>query len=107
MKEVFQRNMGKDFYKSRSEQLAIELDGFVKTGMIKENQKDYWLEKDAEVKDLKLGNFQFWKSMINSAGWIILIMPLICVGIAPLFAGEYQTGADSLLFTMRYGKNSW
>ena len=62
MKEVFQRNMGKDFYKSRSEQLAIELDGFVKTGMIKENQKDYWLEKDAEVKDLKLGNFQFWKA---------------------------------------------
>lgn len=105
MKEVFQRNMGKDFYKSRSEQLAIELDGFVKTGMIKGNQKDYWLEKDAEVKDLKLGNFQFWKSMINSAGWIILIMPLICVGIAPLFAGEYQTGADSLLLTMRYGKN--
>lgn len=50
MKEVFQRNMGKDFYKSRSEQLAIELVGFVKTGMIKENQKDYWLEKDAEVK---------------------------------------------------------
>ena len=85
IKEVFQKSMGKDFYKSRSAQLAIELDGFVKTGMILDSQKDYWIKKDEQVRDLKLGSFQFWKDMIDSAGWIMLIMPLICVGIAPMF----------------------
>lgn len=34
-----------------------------------------------------------------------LIIPLICVGTAPVFAGEYQSRADSLLLTMRYGKS--
>lgn len=105
IKEVLQKSMGKDFYKSRSAQLAIELDGFVKTGMILDSQKDYWIKKDEQVRDLKLGSFQFWKDMIDSAGWIMLIMPLICVGIAPMFAGEYQTGAASMLLTMRYGKS--
>lgn len=105
MKEVFQKSIGKDFYQSRSEQVRIALDRSVKYGIILEDQKDYWLKKDAQVKDLKLGNFRFWRNMIDSAGWIILIIPLICVGTAPVFAGEYQCRADSLLLTMRYGKS--
>ena len=68
--------------------MRIALDRSVKNGIILEDQKDYWLKKDAQVKDLKLGNFRFWKNMIDSAGWIILIIPLICVGTAPVFAGE-------------------
>ena len=105
MKEVFQKSIGKDFYESRREQVRTALDRSVKNGIILEDQKDYWLKKDAQVKDLKLGNFRFWKNMIDSAGWIILIIPLICVGTAPVFAGEYQSRADSLLLTMRYGKS--
>ena len=32
-------------------------------------------------------------------------MMVACIGIAPVFAGEYQTKCDSLLLCMRYGKS--
>ena len=32
-------------------------------------------------------------------------MVIVCVGIAPVFAGEYQSKCDSLLLSMRFGKN--
>ena len=32
-------------------------------------------------------------------------MMLICIGIAPIFAGEYQSKCDSLILCMKYGRS--
>lgn len=42
---------------------------------------------------------------MDSGSWIVFIMIIICIGIAPVFAGEYQSKSDSLLLTTRYGKS--
>ena len=35
--------------------------------------------------------------ILDTLTWPVLIMMLICIGIAPIFAGEYQSKCDSLI----------
>lgn len=68
-------------------------------------EADWWNEKDQEVGKYTYGYAQGWQKILTTGSWIILVMIIVCVGAAPVFAGEYQTKCDSLLVTMRYGKN--
>ncbi len=43
--------------------------------------------------------------ILDALTWPVLIMMIICIGIAPIFAGEYQSKCDSLILCMKYGKS--
>lgn len=108
LKEIFETNLGKDFYQARRENLEASTDYFVGRGLITEAQKEYWMDKDKQVTIDRFGPFESfagWGCILQSAQWAVLIMLLVCVGTAPVFSGDYQTGEDSLLLTMRYGKS--
>jgi len=105
LKETYEENIGKDFYKARSERTEQWLNIKVNQQLLTEKEKEYWLEKDSKVGIYEYGNFKGWRSILDSTSWLVLIMIVICIGIAPVFAGEYQTKTDSLLLSMRYGKN--
>lgn len=74
-------------------------------GLLKNIEKEYWLEKDSKIQTYEYGYYKGWSSILDSSSWLILIMIVICIGIAPIFAGEYQTKTDSLLLTLKCGKN--
>lgn len=43
--------------------------------------------------------------ILDALTWPVLIMMIICIGIAPIFSGEYQSKCDSLILCMKYGKS--
>lgn len=68
-------------------------------------EADYWKEKVKDSVEYKSGYFKGWSMILDAMTWPVLIMMIICVGIAPIFAGEYQSKCDSLILCMKYGKS--
>lgn len=107
LKEIFALSQGKDFYQSRKESIEDRLDFSIERENITGEQKDYWVAKDSQVKIRQYAPqevFTGWKYILVSLQWVILVMLLVCVGIGPVYSGEYASGEDALLLTMRYGK---
>ena len=78
----------------------------MKIGSVTKEQAQYWMEK-VEGYPIIYGKATAWEGILggNNASWILLIMLVVCIGAAPVFAGEYQSRADSILLCMRYGKS--
>ncbi|SHJ89169.1 ABC transporter permease [Hespellia stercorisuis] len=105
LKESFEAGMNTDFYSARKERVKEWLQMKERRGLLKGIEKEYWLEEDAGVPTYVYGYYKGWEDILNSSSWLILIMIVICIGTAPVFAGEYQTKSDSLLLSLKYGKN--
>lgn len=105
LKESFENGVNSDFYSERKERVNEWLEIKENQGLLKSIEKGYWLEKDEQIQTYKYGYYKGWGSILNSSSWLILIMIVICIGVAPVFAGEHQTKSDSLLLTLKYGKN--
>lgn len=105
MKEIFEQNMGTDFYEAGSERIGENLTRYVRSGYLTEAEADWWNDKSGEPAEYTGGYSKAWEDLLNSISWILLVMMVVCIGIAPMFAGEYQTKCDSLLLSMRYGKS--
>lgn len=105
IRDNFKTNYGKDFYQARTRKIKEWMDINVRFGVLKESETSYWIKKDAQVGDFQYGYYQGWRQILNNIQWIILIMMIVCIGIAPIFAGEYQSKSDSLILCMKYGKN--
>lgn len=106
MKTIFEENYRKDFAQScvqrKQEMITYEM----KNGSVTKEQAQYWMEK-VEGYPIIYGKATAWEGILggNNASWILLIMLVVCIGAAPVFAGEYQSRADSILLCMRYGKS--
>lgn len=105
LKETFENNLNVDFDFARNERVNEWLQIKENQGLLKNVEKTYWLEKDSQIQTYKYGYYKGWNSILDSASWLIMIMIVVCIGTAPIFAGEYQTKSDSLLLTLKYGKN--
>lgn len=102
--DILRQSLDKDFYQARTERLQEDL-SVLYPDTITASEADWWNEKDQKVGEYTYGYAQGWQKILTTGSWIILVMIIVCVGTAPVFAGEYQTRCDSLLLTMRYGKN--
>ena len=105
MRDVFLQSRGKDFSEARKERVWENLENAVSRGEITAAEADWWDTKDDTVGEMSYVYNRAWWEIINSASLIILVMLVVCIGTAPVFAGEYQSKCDSLLLSMRYGKN--
>ena len=103
--DTLQKSVGVHFYDARSERLMERLTTLYQNGTITAEEADWWVEKDASVDEYIFGYSKAWQQILTTGSWIVLIMVIVCVGIAPVFAGEYQSKCDSLLLSMRFGKN--
>lgn len=97
MKEVEQ------FYLKRQEQLITYMDTIgMSDKVIQEVSK-----QDAKIKTPLLfgytGGYTNYFNLSSNLGLTISFVLAIC--IAPIFCGEYTTGADQLILSSKYGKN--
>ena len=99
------KSLGVDFYEARSDRLMETLTTLYQNGTITAEEADWWVEKGSSVDEYTFGYSKAWQQILTTGSWIVLIMVIVCVGIAPVFAGEYQSKCDSLLLSMRFGKN--
>ena len=96
-RQLFEKNFGKDFYEARKERVQERLTYYVNQGSVTPSEADWWDEQDDKVGEYTYGNYKVWDILISNLPWILFIMMIVCVGIAPVFAGEYQSKCDSLL----------
>ena len=104
-RQLFEGNLGKDFYEARKERVQERLTYYVNLGSVTPSEADWWDEQDDKVGEYTYGNYKVWEILISNLPWVLFIMMVICVGIAPVFAGEYQSKCDSLLLCMKHGKH--
>lgn len=104
-RQLFEKNFGKDFYEARKERVQERLTYYVNQGSVTLSEADWWDEQDDKVGEYTYGNYKVWEILISNLPWILFIMMIVCVGIAPVFAGEYQSKCDSLLLCMKHGKH--
>ena len=106
MKEVFEENLGRDIFQARLDRDNNRIDLYVKRGMITDKQAEYWKEQVKKIQDpLTVGYYDGWKQIYYAGNWAVIIMMIVVIGVAPVFAGEYQSKFDSLLLCMKHGKN--
>ncbi len=104
-RQLFEKNFGKDFYEARKERVQERLTYYVNQGSVTLSEADWWDEQDDKVGEYTYGNYKVWDILISNLPWVLFIMMIVCVGIAPVFAGEYQSKCDSLLLCMKHGKH--
>lgn len=104
LKDSFENGLGKDYYQKRSQNTQIWLENKVNKNEITPKQMEYWISQDNKVGQYTYGYCEGWKAILSTLTWPVLIMMIICIGISPIFAGEYQSKCDSLVLCMRFGK---
>lgn len=70
-----------------------------------DTQKDYWRNKASEINTpLQYGYYEGWNVIISSFEILIFAILAVCICIAPVFSGEYQSGTDAVILSAKYGK---
>lgn len=103
--KVYRENIGRDFYQARSKK-CLEYTAYLEgSGKITAREAAYWNAGNHPDREYSYGYRKGWEVLLESLPWGILIMMIVCVGTAPVFAGEYQTKCDSLFLCMKYGRS--
>lgn len=105
MKKILEKNMGRDFLQARKDRDENYIDLKFQNGFLTREEADYWKQKSDNIGQYTYGYQKGWSMILDARTWPVLIMMIVCIGIAPLFAGEYQSKCDSLLLCMKHGKN--
>ncbi len=96
---------GIGFYERRIEKLSDYLNLDFSFGNYSEAEKEYWMEKEQSVQTpFAWGDFRIADKAADLISVMFYFLFVIGVCIAPVFASEYETGADALLLTTKYGK---
>ena len=100
---TFNRDDMLTFYKVRHEQIAAD----IQAGAISNTAKDTLIKLDTEIKTpfifAYIGGFDSLIGGIYTIGVVCAFALAIC--LAPVFAGEYSTGADQLILSSKLGKS--
>ena len=105
MKEVLEENVGKDFREAQIKRDNTYIDLKKEQGRLTSSEANYWKEKTGNLQEYQYGYHKGWSMILDTLTWPVLIMMIICIGIAPIFAGEYQSKCDSLILCIKYGKS--
>lgn len=92
-----------DFYQARTEKIEKILND--SGNALSEEEKSYWrkLYNQSDVP-WQYGYYEGWKTIISSFELLIFAILSVCITIAPVFAGEYQSGMDVLLHSAKFGR---
>lgn len=105
IKDVFKENVGKDFMQARLERDQKYIQLREERGQLTPVEADYWELEVEKIPEYEYGYHKGWDMILDALTWPVLIMMIICIGIAPIFSGEYQSKCDSLILCMKYGKS--
>lgn len=95
------------FYQKRLEKVDDYLNTDYTYGNYSAADKDFYKSLNSRVSE----PFHFdyaggWKNVLLNL-WLIIFAAaiLICICLSPVFAGEYQSGADAIILCTRYGRS--
>lgn len=95
-----------EFYKAREDKVTSYLNMDFSDWTYSTQEKAFWNAKNSQVDaPYVYGYHAGWKSLFQCFELLIVSIIAICICVAPVFAGEYQTGADSVILSTRYGKS--
>ena len=96
-----------NFYQDRHAQVQSIIDMDYTTGNYTQAEKDTILKLDAKVSDpITYDYSDGWKTLLTRdfPTIFLLIALVVCIIISPVFAYEYQTGADAVVLSSKYGR---
>ncbi len=72
---------------------------------LSQEQKEYWGSMAGRVNTpLQYGYYGGWEVIISSFELLMFSLLAICIVVAPVFSGEYQSGTDAVILSAKYGK---
>ncbi|APH16404.1 ABC-2 transporter family protein [Clostridium sporogenes] len=96
---------GAKFYETRNNKISTFLNMDHKGGNYSDKEKKFWINKISKVKTpYTYGYYVGWESLLRIFGTLVFTLLAIIITVAPMFAGEYQCGADSIILSSKYGK---
>ena len=94
---------GAGFYQTREEKIEALLN--MPSRKLSDAQKLYWSNMNSKVDTpLQYGYYGGWEIIISSFELFMFALLCVCIVIAPVFSGEYQTGTDAVILAGKYGK---
>ena len=96
-----------NFYQDRHAQVQSIVDMDYTTGNYTQAEKDTILKLDAKVSDpITYDYSDGWKTLLTRdfPTVFLLIALVVYIIISPVFAYEYQTGADAVVLSSKYGR---
>ncbi|WP_438431578.1 hypothetical protein [Gorillibacterium sp. sgz500922] len=95
------------FYEKRMQKIHAYLNMDYTYGNYSEKDKAYYEKKNAEIRvPFRVGFSKGWEYLLeNSEALLLLSAFLISICVAPVFSGEYQSGADAILLSTKYGRS--
>ncbi len=97
----------RNFYHNRIKKVNEYLNMDYSYGNYSEKEKEYWNDKNEKIATPFYYDYnEGWKQLLGGSTIVFLaIITVICVCLAPVFASEYQTGADSVILSAKYGRS--
>ncbi len=94
---------GTHFYQRMEEKIQAVLDS--PSRALSREQKEYWGSMaDKADTPLQYGYYGGWEIIINSFELLMFALLAVCIVVAPVFSGEYQSGTDAVILSAKYGK---
>lgn len=95
-----------DFYTLRQNVIKESLNQDYSGKTYTEQEKDYWIEKSSKVETPFEYDFYYgWSNTFNSYQMTVVTIIAVCICLSSIFSGEYQSGADNIILTSKYGKS--
>lgn len=98
----------KDFYEARAEQIhKILVEGRHDWKCIEytKAEQKFWKKKaEKMVTPIYYGDAGGWIWIIDSLGYFLFAVMGLCIMLARTYAGEYESGAEHIILTTKYGK---
>lgn len=94
------------FYDAIEERVQATLDdGQGGSWVYSDAERAFWTNKQQQVAEpLSYGYAGGWENIMDCIAFAAFAMIAVCVGLAPMFAGEYRERTDSVLLASRYGR---
>ena len=94
---------GTHFYQRMEEKIQAVLDS--PSRALSREQKEYWGSMaDKADTPLQYGYYGGWEIIISSFELLMFALLAVCIVVAPVFSGEYQSGTDAVILSAKYGK---
>lgn len=95
------------FYAVRMQKTEEVLNREYTDGNLSEAERSFFRELNAKVQQpYHFAYIEGWEHIVELFSTAVLAIAFVlCVCLSPLFALEYQTGADSVILSSRYGKS--
>ncbi len=97
---------GIDFYSARDEKISTLLNQVYEDWNFSDSEKAFWLDRISTVTiPYEYGYHTGWEMLFSCLELFVIGMIGICICVSGTFSGEYQSGADSIILSSRYGKS--